>query len=67
MVDALLAWAILRDGGLIIFDDYLHELERSRSERPKDAIDCFLQFHQDGIRIVSEGYQIVIERLDRKG
>ncbi len=64
MIDALLAWKILRDGGLMVFDDYEHELQLPRADRPKDAIDCFLQFHESDIRLISRGYQIIVERTN---
>ena len=35
MVDSLLAWSLLREGGFIIFDDYEHELDRSGCRAPK--------------------------------
>lgn len=63
LIDALLSWKLIDVGGLIIFDDYLLDLDRSASERPKDAIDYFLQSHTGEFRELVRGYQIAIERV----
>ena len=62
LVDSLLAWQLLEEGGLIIFDDYEHQLERDPAQRPKDAIDCFMGLHVDEITEVSRGYQLIIRK-----
>lgn len=62
LIDALLCWKLVNTGGLVIFDDYLLDLERDASERPKDAIDYFLQSHAGEFRELFRGYQIVIQR-----
>ena len=62
MVDSLLAWSLLREGGFIIFDDYELKLELAAAERPKDAIDCFLEFHASELEIIARGYQIIVQR-----
>jgi cephalosporin hydroxylase len=62
LVDCLLTWPLLRAGGIVIFDDYLHELERDPAERPKDAIDCFLKLHEGEFEELSRGYQVIVRK-----
>lgn len=61
-VDAALSWQLVKLNGFIIFDDYAHELERNSAERPKDAIDCFLEWHRDEYTEIARGYQIIIQK-----
>jgi predicted O-methyltransferase YrrM len=62
MADCLLSWPLLRPGGVMIFDDYLHELHKPPAERPKDAIDTFLSWHAEEVDELSRGYQIIVRR-----
>jgi predicted O-methyltransferase YrrM len=62
MVDCILTWQLLRPGGIVVFDDYLHEMEKPPATRPKDAIDTFLSWHAAEIEELSRGYQIIVRR-----
>jgi cephalosporin hydroxylase len=57
LADAVLAFRLLRVGGLLIFDDYLWVNDRARPDdilrTPKPAIDAFLNVHWHAMRIVS--------------
>ena len=54
--DAVLAFRLLRVGGLIVFDDYLWSMEAQGSQdplnMPKPAIDAFLNIYQRKVKIV---------------
>ena len=51
--DAVLAWKLLKPGGLLVFDDYLWPLYQDRPlMNPKMAIDAFVNCHLDQIRYV---------------
>ena len=63
MIDCLLAWRMLRPGGLIILDDYELDLRKSPAKRPLDAIDTFLQWHAGEHCELHRGFQIIIRRL----
>ena len=56
LADAVLAFRLLRVGGLMIFDDYLWVNDRTRSDdilrTPKPAIDAFLNVHWHAMRVV---------------
>jgi predicted O-methyltransferase YrrM len=40
--DAVLSWALLEPGGVMVLDDYLWDMMQSEQERPRFAIDSFL-------------------------
>ena len=63
MVDCLLAWPLLRPGGLMIFDDYELDPQKSSAERPRDALDTFLHWHAEELQQLHRGHQIIIRRL----
>lgn len=51
LFDAVLAWKMLRPGGLIIFDDYLWPVYQDKPLlNPKLAIDAFVNCHLDQIK-----------------
>lgn len=57
LADAVLAFRLLRVGGLMIFDDYLWGRDTERSDdilrTPKPAIDAFLNVHWHAMRIIA--------------
>lgn len=61
--DAVLSWFLLKQEGLIIFDDYKWIRGGSELERPKLGIDCFLVCFKNQYEILEKGYQIVIRKL----
>lgn len=68
LVDAVLSWALLRDGGTLIFDDYMWRVRPGKKTvlpmelRPKEAIDVFLTLFRDQIELVHRGYQLIVRR-----
>jgi len=63
LTDAVLAWDLLKPGGMIIFDDYVWALEKAKTQRPKVAIDAFMTVYANHIRVRERGYQVIIEKL----
>jgi predicted O-methyltransferase YrrM len=76
--DAVLAWEALRDGGILIFDDYLWETHertystfsdylKEKNKRvyltPKAAIDSFLICYKTLYQILHSGYQIHLKKI----
>jgi len=64
MADSLGVWSMLNLGGSIIWDDYRwgrHHLPLE--QRPQSAIDEFLREREGQYRVLSKGYQMIIERL----
>lgn len=63
LTDAVLSWDLLKPDGMIIFDDYLWNLEKAQTERPKVAIDAFITAWANHIRIRERGHQVIVEKL----
>jgi glycosyltransferase involved in cell wall biosynthesis/predicted O-methyltransferase YrrM len=68
LADAVLAFQLLRVGGIMIFDDYLWRLEPIGREdplnMPKPAIDSFINLFQRKLRVISglPLWQLYIEK-----
>ena len=62
-VDASLSWHLVKRDGLIIFDDYLWELEKPQEDRPQMAIDNFLSDFCLQLEILHKGYQVIVRRV----
>ena len=68
LTDAVLAFQLLRVGGIIIFDDYLWRLEPDGRQdplnMPKPAIDLFINIFQRKLRVISglPIWQLYIEK-----
>lgn len=62
--DAVLAWYILKDNGVLIFDDYGWGAHTNdERQKPKLAIDAFLQAYQGHYEILEHGWQVYIKKL----
>jgi len=60
--DAVLAWDVLRPGGLLIFDDYAWHDKTDPDNRPQYAIDAFLVFFQRELDVKWKGYQVIVRK-----
>ncbi|MEX2173730.1 MAG: class I SAM-dependent methyltransferase [Pirellulaceae bacterium] len=59
--DAVLAFTLLRPGGILIFDDYLWRMPIVRVF-PGEAIDAFLHVFRHEISVVAKGSQVAIRK-----
>ena len=64
LLDALLCWRLLRPGGLLLFDDYLWNLQDPVLERPQLAVDLLLEARLEGMQVLHRGYQVLVTRSD---
>jgi len=63
LLDAELAWRLASNRCIIIFDDYeWDQAEEGTIEHPKSGIDAFLSTHSEEFRLLSKGYQIMIQK-----
>jgi predicted O-methyltransferase YrrM len=62
-LDAMLSWPMVREGGLVIFDDYEWSLAPEPAERPRLGIDSFLSGHTGEYRELHRGYQLIVEKM----
>lgn len=64
--DAVLAWPILKPGGIIIFDDYgwgAHTTDDK--QKPKLGIDAFLSAYSGHYKIIDKiGWQVYLTKLE---
>ena len=61
--DAVLIFGLVKQGGVVIFDDYLWRPEADPLETPRIAIDAFLRVFRRQCRLLGAGYQVAIEKL----
>jgi len=57
---------LLKEKGVIIFDDYLWEKLEPSLFTPKPAIDSVLEIYKDVIDILYVGYQVIIQKVPPK-
>ena len=63
MSDAVLSWELLKNGGLIIFDDYLWYDKKLPDELlPNLAINSFVSCYRDVLEVVHSGYQLIVRK-----
>jgi predicted O-methyltransferase YrrM len=62
--DAVLSWALLEPGGVMVFDDYIWAGMTTEQERPRFAIDSFLACFLGQYDELYRDIQVVIRRRD---
>lgn len=60
--DAVLAFRLLKYGGIIIFDDYEWNNGFSKDHSPKKGIDAFVDGYENLIEVIHKGYQVSIRK-----
>jgi hypothetical protein len=65
LIDAVLSWVLLKDGGLIIFDDYLLDLSFPVELRPQVAVDSFITVFRNLLDVVYHSNQVIIRKEKR--
>ena len=63
LTDACLSWALLKVGGVMVFDDYGWGEPLPPTHKPKMAIDAFVKVYQEKAHVVHVGYQYTIQKL----
>ena len=62
--DTIMGWRLVKEGGIIVFDDYGWELYRDQPLlHPKLAVDTFVTIFQDKVRVLYQDYQVICEKL----
>ena len=63
LTDACMAWPLLKKGGFMVFDDYLWKPQGfTLLQRPKVAIDTFVNMFEDELIVAHSGYQLVVRK-----
>jgi len=62
VVDSILAWKVLKVGGVLIWDDYGFGNEVPDEWRPRTGIDLFLRMQLGSYKLLHKAFQVVIRR-----
>ena len=61
--DAVLSWRLLKDGGLLIFDDYETPNPFVPPQgKPKITIAAFVRCYRRELKIIHRGYQVIVQK-----
>ena len=63
MTDACMAWGLLKKGGIMLFDDYFWDHVPEMLDRPKAAIDAFMNTFTRRFHVTGVGYQMAIQKI----
>jgi hypothetical protein len=62
LIDAILSWDLLKDGGVLIFDDYNWDSALPTEMRPAFALDVFQTLFRDDFLILVKDYQLIVRK-----
>src|SRR3979490_236897 len=60
--DLVLSWPLLKNNGIMILDDYGWNLDPDRLNRPRPAIDAFLDIYSQKLEILHKGWQVIVRK-----
>jgi len=60
--DAVLCWPLLKEGGILIFDDYLLENYAQEGHNPRCAIDAFFSVYKDFCIELHKSWQVIVQK-----
>lgn len=63
LTDCVMAFGLLRPGGIMLMDDYLWDHDPDWLRRPKMSIDSFVNMYQPLLRQIISNYQLAIQRI----
>lgn len=61
--DSVLAFDLLKIGGIMIWDDFLWEVMEQPIDRPKIAIDGFLSCYARRLEVIGYGWQVAVSKI----
>ena len=62
LMDAVASWVLLKEGVIMIFDDYEWEPDKPPEKRPQIAIDIFLRVFRHQVELLHKGYQVIVRK-----
>ena len=64
LTDACMSWPMLKHKGFMVFDDYLWRPPGfGPMQRPKIAVDTFVNMFEDDLAITHSGYQLIVRKV----
>ena len=61
--DAVLSWRLLKQGGIMIFDDYDWEIARPAPDRPRMGVDFFGEAFAPQVEVIHREYQMILKKV----
>lgn len=61
--DAVLSFLLLKDRGILIFDDYEWEMKKEALLMPRLAIDAFLLVYETKYELLQKAYQVILRKI----
>ena len=61
--DAVLSWELLKQGGIMVFDDYDKTFPDNQSQNTSIAIDAFINCFQPKLEIIHQSHQVFIKKI----
>jgi predicted O-methyltransferase YrrM len=63
LTDACMSWPLLKDKGFMVFDDYMWRPSGfTQLQRPKIAVDTFINIFEDELIVTHIGYQLIVRK-----
>jgi predicted O-methyltransferase YrrM len=63
LTDACMSWPLLKDKGFMVFDDYMWRPPGfTLLQRPKIAVDTFINIFEDELIVTHIGYQLIVRK-----
>jgi len=63
LCDSVMSWRVCKEGGIIIWDDYLWELFDDPLRQPRMGVDAFLDCYEGKYEVVAKEWQVCIRKL----
>lgn len=63
LTDMCMSWELLNKGGVMLVDDYEWHHANTEQEKPKLAVDCFLEVYKGKYELLFKNYQVGIKKL----
>jgi predicted O-methyltransferase YrrM len=61
--DAILAFKLLKQNGVMAFDDYKWNNQGNPCNHPKIALDAFVSIFADKLQVIEKNYQLFIKKI----
>jgi predicted O-methyltransferase YrrM len=61
MIDCLGAWHLLREGGVMLMDDYTWMPDNPEAQRVAPAVDAFLAWHPEA-EVIDKSHQVAVRK-----
>ena len=62
LADAVLSWPLLKEGGIMLFDDYLWQQDPRPEHCPRLGIDSFLRCQRGWFDVLLAQYQVAVRK-----